>query len=188
MKCEPLEPRRIRRPRGAHGWTDLKIVTEGYLERLEAPAAFTYLFLCAVGNSQGMSFWSHVRMARILMLTPEAVREAIEQLVAANLVASNGRVVQVLPIPDRTPVVTDNGGAASPKTPAGALALVPVPERVVDEADILKHEPEARAQMSRFLGQRAPKASAVRALATALALKALPTTGGQETKQVSRRG
>jgi hypothetical protein len=188
MKCEPLEPRRIRHPRGAYGWTDLKIVTEGYLERLEAPVAFTYLFLCTVGNCQGMSFWSHMRMARMLRLTPEAVREAIERLVDANLVASNGRVVQVLPIPDRTSVVAANRGAVSPRTPAGTPALVPVPERVVDEADILKHEPEARAQMSRFLGQRPPKASAVRALAKALALKTPPTTGEQENKQAGRRG
>src|SRR5206468_3164095 len=136
----------------------------------EAPAAFTYLFLCAVGNCQGMSFWSHVRMARILRLTPEAVREAVERLVDANLIASNGRIVQVLPVPDRISFATNNGGAIIRKTPAETPAPEPMPEHAIDEADILKHEPEARAQMSRFLGQRAPKASAVRALAKALAL------------------
>ena len=187
MKCEPLEPRRIRHPRGAYGWTDLKIVTEGYLERLGAPAALTYLFLCAVGNCQGMSFWSHVRMARILQLTPEAVQEAIVRLVDENLVASNGRVVQVLPIPDRSHSVTDNASAVSPGTTEGEPALAPPPEPVVDEADILNHESEARAQMSRFLGQRPPKASAVRALAKALALKTPRAAGEQENKQARRR-
>jgi hypothetical protein len=188
MKCEPLEPRRIRHPRGAYGWTDLKIVTEGYLERLGPQSAFTYLFLCAVGNCQGMSFWSHVRMARILRLTPEVVQEAVKRLVDENLVASNGRVVQVLPIPDRVPAATANLGEISPRTSMGTPSVEPVQERAVDEADILKHEPEALAQLSRFLGRRPPKASALRALAKALALKTSRTAGGQENKAASRRG
>lgn len=188
MKCEVLEPRRIRHPRGAYGWTDLKIVTEGYLERLGAQAAFTYLFLCAVGNCHGMSFWSHVRMARILCLTPEAVQEAVNRLVDENLVASNGRVVQVLPIPDHISGVTSSPSAISPRAPVGKSTLEPVRERDVDEADILRHEPEARAQMSRFLGRCPPKASAVRALAKALALNTTGVTDRQENKEVSRRG
>ena len=58
MKLQPLEPRRMRRPRGAYGWVDMRAVTEGHLERLGTQTALTYLFLCTVGDTAGLSFWA----------------------------------------------------------------------------------------------------------------------------------
>src|SRR5258707_4765528 len=100
MRVEPLEPRRIRHPRGAYGWADLRVATEGHLASLGSQGALVYLFLCTVGNRAGISFWSRVRMAKVLNLTPAEINSALATLIAADLIVTNDRVIQVLPLPD----------------------------------------------------------------------------------------
>lgn len=173
MRVEPLEPRRVRYPRGAYGWVDLRIVTEGHLTTLDQGAALVYLFLCTVGNREGVSFWSRARMARTLSLPLEAVEAALRTLVATNLIAATERVVQVLPLPERT---------SGPATPSPPVATSPAPtqpagtpvqqQRLPTEAEVAAHEAQARAQIACFCGARAPSPGAVRALARSLALKA----------------
>src|ERR1019366_10489579 len=99
MRVEPLEPRRIRYPKGAYGWVELRIVTEGYLQALDPNSALTYLFLCTVGNREGISFWRRSRIAQTLNLSLDTVDAALGALVEAGLIAATERVVQVLPVP-----------------------------------------------------------------------------------------
>ena len=73
MRVEPLEPRRIRYPKGAYGWVELRMVTDGHLQALDPSCALVYLFLCTVGNREGISFWSRSRTARTLNLSLETV-------------------------------------------------------------------------------------------------------------------
>lgn len=175
MRDEPLEPRRVRYPKGAYGWVDLRIVTEGHLRGLGSEAALVYLFLCTVGNRAGISFWSRTRIAQMLNVTPEEINSALARLIAADLIAANDRVVQVLPIPDgcqRHLVDHDRTQqSAEDRSPTKAQ---PIPDRVelaVSDDQIRAHEAEARVQIARFYGSREPRVSAVRALARSLALK-----------------
>jgi len=171
MRVEPLEPRRVRYPRGAYGWVDLRIVTEGHLATLDQGAALVYLFLCTVGNREGISFWSRARMARTLSLSPEAVEAALKALVEADLIAATERAVQVLSVPgggaDR------RAGPATPLNPPKTTSSAPRPHRDVSEGEILAHEAQARALIARFHGKREPSAGVVRALAQCLALKGM---------------
>lgn len=170
MRTEPLEPRRIRSPRGAHGWVDLRIFTDGHLQALDPSAALTYLFQCVVGNREGISFWSRPRMVRILNLPPETVEIALQTLVTADLIAATDRIVQVLPVPSRgaEPVATSRPtrtlpAPQSPSPPAARL------DPSVDEAR--DQETKARALIATFYGRREPSINVVRALARSLALK-----------------
>lgn len=187
MRMEPLEPRRVRYPRGAYGWVDLKIVTEGWLQSLGSEAALTYLFLCAVGNCQGMSFWSKGRMARTLGIDLECVEMALQKLEKENLIAANGCVIQVLALSSATgstPDPTSSGASSTSRVPSrateasrpleGSTAEVPV-----DEDEIRMREPEARAQLVELLGKRSPSAAVVRALAKSLAQQARRSAGAQ---------
>lgn len=174
MRMEPLEPRRVRHPRGAYGWVDLKVVTGGFLERLESGEALTYLFLCAVGNTLGISFWSTARMAQVLHLDAAVVRQALETLVATDLIAWNGRVVQVLPLPESAAGRPEARRVLrADSVPAATASLPPPPEPVVDAVAVCAREPEAREQLERFLGRRKPSEAVVRAVAKGLALKNL---------------
>lgn len=172
MRVEPLEPRRVRYPKGAYGWAEQKIVTDGHIQALGCTPALVYLFLCTVGNREGISFWGRPRMARTLNLSGDAIDEALEALVAADLIAATDRIVQVLPVPTRSagqPVVPPT----TPMAPAMTTTLTcpPVePHREPSEDEIRAREGEARVSLARFCGRREPSAGAVRALAKSLAL------------------
>lgn len=177
MRVEPLEPRRIRYPQGAYGWVDLRIVTEGHLQALDSSSALTYLFLCVVGNREGVSFWSRSRMARTLNLSQETVDATLRALAGAGLVAATERIVQVLPVPV---LGASQPGAPETTTPL-PTAVSPASasaHRDPSEQEILDHEAEARARIARFNGTRKASAGVVRALARSLALKG--TDGGSD--------
>ena len=177
MRVQPLEPRRVRYPRGAYGWVDLKVVTSGVLERVGSEAAFTYLFLCAVGNTQGVSFWSTVRMARTLGLALGAVEAAVQKLQDAGLIATNGRVIQVLPLETEVQEQQGNRGvlvAAAATTPASPPA-VDRPQDVeltveLTESEIRLQEAEARRRLAKITSRVCSER--VRQVARALALEA----------------
>jgi hypothetical protein len=145
-------------------------VTEGHLQALDASAALTYLFLCTVGNREGISFWSRPRMAHTLHLPVEAVDAAMQALVAADLIAATQRIVQVLPVPSRgvDPPVASQGTASAPSPLPPDVAPL---ESTLSEEEIGSYEDKARALIATFYGKRKPLASVVRALARSLALK-----------------
>ena len=120
MRVQPLEPRRVRYPRGPYGWIELKVVTGGVFQEVGSDAAFTYLFLCAVGNRDGVSFWSRQRMAQTLGLSSDATEAAIRKLQARDLIAANGRVIQVLSLP-----ALGGAGGGQPADRAGIAGAVP---------------------------------------------------------------
>ncbi len=157
MQPEPVAPRRVRVPRGAYGWVDLKVITGGWLEGLGPDTALTYLFFCAVGNSRGVSFWSRGRMAQTLGISPEAIDAAIGKLVRADLIATRDRIVQVLSLP-----------ASAPESPP-ATAAPAAPAVAVTEEEIAAHLTAARAKLGSFRQGNESLPSVVRALATSMA-------------------
>lgn len=193
MGAHLLEPRRVRHPAGPYGWTDLRAVTDGHLERIGRDAALVYLFLCTVGDRQGISFWSHSKMSRILGLSIEVIETALERIAAAELVAVKDRVVQVLPIPGWAGAMSttsasreDRGRPARRNQPGrGSMPAHPPPEPQVPEDEIHAYQSEARAQMARFLGSHEPSPAALRALAYSLALKARKGEIGQPVNPCS---
>lgn len=177
MRMQPLEPRRVRYPRGAYGWIDLKVVTSGVLQEIGSEAAFTYLFLCAVGNMQGVSFWSRLRMAQILGLSLDAVETAIQKLQERDLIAANGKVVQVLPLPALAgsgDALSDAPPGAAPRVSSHRPAATETADTDagadLDEAEIQPHVAEARRHLAKFTTRVCSEQ--VRRVARALALEA----------------
>jgi hypothetical protein len=175
MRVEPLEPGHIRRPRGPYGWVDLRAITDGHLEPLGTEAALVYLFCCAVANAEGISFWGRDRIGRVVGLPPEQITAALQKLRRACLIVYRERIVQVLPVPNR-PVESSPAPVARDSTPrqgeAGRNGPAATEEPPPTEEEIHGQEPEARARLSRVLGQEAPLSSVVRALASDLARNA----------------
>lgn len=158
MQPEPLIARRVRVPRGAYGWVDLKVITGGWLEGLGPDTALTYLFLCAVGNSRGVSFWSRGRMAQTLGISAETVEGALAKLVRADLIATRDRVVQVLSLPEKQLDL------------APSLVAPAEPAIAVTEDEIASQVPAARAKLATFQRGEEPLPSTLRALATSMAV------------------
>jgi hypothetical protein len=95
---EPVCRERIRQiPRG-FSWVDHRLVQEHYIERCSQGALALYLFLVTVADAQGLSWWSDRSLAARLGLDPDRLRQARAELQAADLVAYEHPVWQVLPL------------------------------------------------------------------------------------------
>ena len=94
-----LVPDRVRRPpREGFSWVDRRFLQE-YAARLSGDAVFLYLFLAAVSDQHGLSFYRDTTIAGRLRIREQAVVEAREELVTYDLVAYQPPLTQVLSLP-----------------------------------------------------------------------------------------
>ena len=107
-----LVPDRVRRP-PAQGWSwiDRRFLQE-YAPRLSHEAIFLYLFLAAVSDRNGLSFYSEASMAVRLRMSERSVVQARDELVREDLIAFRPPLTQVLSLPRRDQV--QRGGPAGP--------------------------------------------------------------------------
>lgn len=91
-----LCPERVRRVPAHFSWIDHRLVRDHYLRRADAKAWALYLVLVSVGDEHGLSYYSDASLGRLLSLSPEEVRTARGQLVAASLLAHEAPLYQVL--------------------------------------------------------------------------------------------
>lgn len=96
MAKEPVCRDRIRQiPRG-FSWVDHRLVREHYVEKCSMGGLSLYLFLVTVSDSEGLSWWSERSLATRLGMEVDRLRQARAELEAADLVAFEHPVWQVL--------------------------------------------------------------------------------------------
>ena len=116
-----LRPDRLRTIEPPFGWVPFRILTSGFLEKLSAAAMLLYFFLCLVANRWGISFYGAQRIESILRLSNQALNAARNELLQYDLVAFDGRVYQVLSLPNEQQVksasqsVIGHGNANGPQ-------------------------------------------------------------------------
>ncbi len=94
-----LVPDRVRRPpREGFSWIDRRFLHE-YAARLSGDAVFLYLFLAAVSDQHGLSFYRDSTIAVRLRISEPAVVQAREELLTYDLVAYQPPLTQVLSLP-----------------------------------------------------------------------------------------
>jgi hypothetical protein len=94
-----LIPDRVRRPpREGFSWVDRRFLQE-YAARLSGDAVFLYLFLAAVSDQHGLSFYRDTTIAVRLRISEPAVIQAREELLTYDLVAYQPPLTQVLSLP-----------------------------------------------------------------------------------------
>ncbi len=93
---EPVYRERVRQiPRG-FSWIDHRLVREHYVEKCSLAALALYLFVLTVSDAQGLSWWSERSLAARLGVDVDRLRQARAELEAADLVAFEHPVWQVL--------------------------------------------------------------------------------------------
>jgi hypothetical protein len=108
----------VRRPGGAFGWLDARLVRDGWLARLGPDAIAVMTFLALVADRHGASFYGRDKTAKAVGLDRAALDRALDLLVALGLVDQRpwtpghpDGVWQLLPVPTSTPA--PRGGAAA---------------------------------------------------------------------------
>ncbi len=97
----PIVRDRIRHIAPGFGWVDHRLVRGNYVERCTHGALALYLFLVAVADGDGVSWWSERSLGVRLGMDADRLRQARAELEAAELVAFEPPVWQVLELKER---------------------------------------------------------------------------------------
>jgi hypothetical protein len=101
IKKQILVPQRLRRPPATGwSWVDRRFLRE-HGDYLSRAAMLLYLFLAAVADRHGLSFYSDHALTSRLRLSQPVLEKAREELLERDLIAHRLPLVQVLSLPSR---------------------------------------------------------------------------------------
>jgi len=103
-----LSPDRVRKIEGSFSWIDHRFITGGFLRDLSTLEILLYLFLVAVSDRNGLSFYYDDRIAGLLKIDLAALGQAREGLIRRSLVAYEPPLYQVLSLPPH-PMISPSG-------------------------------------------------------------------------------
>ena len=90
---------RVRRPPATGwSWVDRRVLRE-HGDHLSREALLLYLFLAAVADRHGLSFYSDYTLSSRLRLAPQVLEQARQELLDRDLIAYQSPLVQVLALP-----------------------------------------------------------------------------------------
>ena len=96
VKKRPLCPQRLRKIPAQFSWIDQSLVRDRHIGRVSHPALALYLFLLTVADSDGLSYYSDTSIAGLLRIEWDSLQRARQELLAANLIAYQKPLYQVL--------------------------------------------------------------------------------------------
>ncbi len=89
-------PEKVRRVPEQFSWIDHRLIRNHYIEKVSHRALALYLFLVAVGDQQGLSFYSDRSLGSYLSMDLSSLTQARSELIRAQLVAYQKPLCQVL--------------------------------------------------------------------------------------------
>ena len=100
-----LCPARLRKVPPQFNWVDHRLIRDKHICRCSSEALAMYLFLVSVADAEGLSYYSDGSISRLLPLDAPALQRARQELLAAQLIAYQKPLYQVLsldaPVPPR---------------------------------------------------------------------------------------
>lgn len=96
-----LDPSRVRKIQGSFSWIDHRLITGGFLADLSPIEILLYLFLVAVCDRNGISFYHQDKIASLLKIDLASLGKAREGLIHRSLLAYEPPLYQILSLPAR---------------------------------------------------------------------------------------
>lgn len=91
-----LCPARLRKVPPQFNWIDHRLIRDKHICGCSAQALALYLFLVTVADAEGLSYYSDGSISRMLTLDVLALQRARQELLAAQLIAYQKPLYQVL--------------------------------------------------------------------------------------------
>jgi hypothetical protein len=91
---------RVRRVPRQFSWVDHRLVRDGFIRRCQPAELALYLFLIAVGDAEGLSYYSDASISRLISLPAEQLPQVRDRLCQADLAAWSAPLYQVLELPE----------------------------------------------------------------------------------------
>jgi hypothetical protein len=98
-----LIPERLRSIKGGFGFIPHRFLTDGFCAYLEREELLLYFLLVLVSDRHGLSFYGYDAICSLLKISLEEYIEARTGLIEKDLIAFDGRVFQVLELPEKAP-------------------------------------------------------------------------------------
>jgi len=95
-----LDSSRLRRIATGFSWLDRRFLRDGWIDRLARDEILLYLFLVAVSDQRGLSYYSDRSIAALLKVEQDHIAAARARLLELTLIAFDPPLYQVL---DLTP-------------------------------------------------------------------------------------
>ena len=96
-----LNPALVRKIQGSFSWVDHRLITDGFLSDLSTLEILLYLFLVAVSDRNGISFYHQDKIASLLKIDLPSLGKAREGLIHRSLLAYKPPLYQILSLPAR---------------------------------------------------------------------------------------
>ena len=103
IKKKIINPQRVRCINGGFSFIPHRFVTGGFLAALQQKQLLLYLFLVAVCDRHGLSFYRYDSICSLLQMTVEQYIAARDALIEKDLIAFDGTLFQVLDLPATPP-------------------------------------------------------------------------------------
>jgi hypothetical protein len=98
----PIDPDRVRTiPAEGFSWIDRRFVRDGFVKPLDKDAVLLYLFLSAVSDARGISFYGDAALGKLIKILMEELIPARSQLIDQELILYQYPLYQVLPLPQQ---------------------------------------------------------------------------------------
>lgn len=99
-----LIPDRIRNPEGRFSFIPHRFLLDGFLRSLSVPELLLYFFLSLASDKNGISYYGQPSICSHLHMEEPIYQQALKALMDKDLIAYDGRLFQVLSLPEK-PVV-----------------------------------------------------------------------------------
>lgn len=96
----PIDKKLIRRIKGSFSWIDHRFVAKRWIDLLEAEEIYLYFWFIAVGDRDGVSFYSDEKTASLLKMPVATIHKARNGLVKKRFVVYKNGITQVLALPE----------------------------------------------------------------------------------------
>ena len=97
----PLILERVRAIQGSFAYIEHRFLSGGFFTSLSHHELLLYLLLVLVSDRHGLSFYSYDKLCSLLQMSLDDYLDARNQLIEKDLIAFDGRIFQVLSLPDR---------------------------------------------------------------------------------------
>jgi hypothetical protein len=98
-----LVPERARRINGSFAFMEHRFLRDGFLASLGHHELLLYFFLVLAADRHGLSYYSFDRICAVLQMPTDDYIEARNALIDKDLIAFDGRLFQVLSLPETPP-------------------------------------------------------------------------------------
>jgi len=100
IEKKPLIPQRVRRISASFAFIEHRFLRDGFWSSLTRDELELYFFLILVSDRNGLSYYSFDKICTLLQITVDEYIEARNGLIEKDLIAFDGRLFQVLALPE----------------------------------------------------------------------------------------